>query len=447
MITLSSDDRARLDRAVKDDDSPYTTFVISPWSKYLAWGASRRGLSPNQVTLASLAVALLAACCCATGARWAYVVGAVLLQVSFGLDCADGQLARLTGAFSELGAWLDAMVDRLKEYAVYAGLAAGSARAGDDVWVLAVVALVLQTLRHALDSSWAVTPASTAALNEGAVRRAAGERRRWHWSRKVAILPIGERWALVSVLTALTEPRIVFAALIGAGGLAGVYMLAARVRRSLRPSDPGAAADAALQLNRMRGAGPTAALIAAIGPRHPAAAVALPLLGGVVHVAAVLAALRARSGLLIVVGALAFAVLAGLGGRRPPDPRWGWVVPPLLRGVEYATVAAAASVSGAGVGAVCYGYLLVLVWHHYDSAYRLRRGMPRAGTPLMTRFAGVELRTVAVAALAGAGAAVFTATLVAVTGVLAVLAVRDGRSMWRQSEPPGVGPGRRGGHR
>ncbi len=242
-MTLSKTERVLLDRAVKDDDSPFTTFAVSPWSKYVAWWASRRGLTPNQVTLASLAVAVVAAACCATGTRWGYVAGAVLLQASFGLDCADGQLARLTGRFSEFGGWLDAMVDRLKEYAVYAGLALGSARTGDDVWLLAVAALVLQTLRHAVDFSWSVTPASTSAVEQGAVRRAAGQRRRWHWARKVAILPIGERWALISVLTALTTPRIVFVVLLAAGVLAGAYMLLARARRSLGRL-PGTPADA-----------------------------------------------------------------------------------------------------------------------------------------------------------------------------------------------------------
>ena len=129
-MTLSKEERVLLDRAVKQDDAPFPTFVVSPWSKYVAWWASRRGFSPNQVTLASLVVGLLAAACCATGARWGYVAGAVLLQASYALDCADGQLARFTGTFSEFGAWLDALADRLKEYAVYAGLAIGSARAG-----------------------------------------------------------------------------------------------------------------------------------------------------------------------------------------------------------------------------------------------------------------------------------------------------------------------------
>jgi len=385
-MTLSRTERALLDRAVKDDDSPFTTFAVSPWSKYVAWWASRRGLTPNQVTLASLAVAVVAGACCATGTRWGYVAGAVLLQASFGLDCADGQLARLTGRFSEFGGWLDAMVDRLKEYAVYAGLAVGSARSGDDVWALAVAALVLQTLRHAVDFSWSVTPASTSAVEEGVTRRAAGQRRRWHWARKVAILPIGERWALISVLTALTRPRVVFVVLLAAGVLAGAYMLLARVRRSLRGM-PGTRADAdvaALVLQRMWEAGP-------------------------------------------VVRALS-------SGRHAPGPRWGWLVPPLLRALEYAVVAAAAALSGAGVGAVCYTYLLAVIWHHYDSAYRLRRGMAGASVFPMARFAGFEVRTAALALLAAAGATAFTVVAGTLAVVLAGLAVVQGWIMWRHSQ-------------
>ena len=398
-MSLTKDERVLLDGAVKQDDSPFTTFAVSPWSKYVAWWASRRGLSPNQVTMASLAVAVVAAACCATGARWGYVAGAVLLQASFGLDCADGQLARLTGAFSEFGGWLDAMVDRLKEYAVYAGLAVGSARAGDDVWALAVAALVLQTLRHAVDFSWSVTPPRRP-RSRRARPAAAGQRRRWHWARKVAILPIGERWALISVLAALTRPRVVFVVLIAAGVLAGAYMLLARVRRSVRrhgrlPGTPADADAAGVVLQRMWEGGP-------------------------------------------VVRAL-------VRGRRPPGPRWGWLVPPLLRAVEYAVVAAAAALSGAGVGAVCYAYLLAVIWHHYDSAYRLRRGMPGAGASPLTRFAGFELRTAVFVVLGAAGAAAFEAVAGTLAGVLAVLAVVQGWIMWRHSQLAGVLPEGDGG--
>jgi phosphatidylglycerophosphate synthase len=457
-VTIPGAERARLDLAVKQDDSPFTTFLVSPWSKYVAWAAARRGLSPNQVTTASLGVALLAAGCCATGERWGYVTGAVLLQASFGLDCADGQLARFTGAFSALGGWLDAMFDRLKEYAVYVGLAVGSARSGDDVWALAVAALVLQTVRHVLDSAWSVTPASVSALAEGARRREAGRRRRWHWLRKVAILPIGERWLLISLLTAFTTPRVVLVVLVAAGAVATAYMIAARVRRSLRPAGtatgpPDAAAhEASLRLDALRGTGPAAALLARRGPAGRSAAVALPVLGAGALALALGVSYGTGSAAVLAAGALAFAVLVGLGGRRSPDPRWGWVVPPLLRAGEYATVVVAARVSGAGVGALSCAYLLVLVWHHYDFLYRLRHavgGPVPAGSspPEADRLGGGELRTVAVAVLAAAGAGAWTAGVAGATGVLVVLAVARGLDGGRRSGTAEAAPAGRGDDR
>jgi phosphatidylglycerophosphate synthase len=439
-VTLSAADRARLDLAVKQDDSPYTTFAVSPWSKYIAWGAARRAVTPNQVTAASFFVALLAAGCFAAGVRPGYIVGAVLLQFSFGLDCADGQLARLTENFSDLGGWLDAMFDRLKEYVVYAGLAIGSVRSGEEIWLLAVVALMLQTVRHALDSAWSVTPASVSAMDEGVRRRAAGRRRRWHWARKVAILPIGERWLLISVLVAVTYPRIVFLVLIIAGGLSTAYMVAARVRRSLRPTDDPLVAGAAPQLDRMREAGRVATAIARAGSSRIAATIAFPLLAVVVLAGALAASIRTGSTVLILAGAVGFAVLAALGGHRRLDPRWGWLVPPLLRAAEYGTVVVAAWVCGAGVGPACYGYLLAVIWHHYDSVYRERHRIAATGLAVLAGLGGFEVRTVAVAALAAAGASAYLVGITTLAAVLVVVAVVRGRDIWQRSRQADIRP-------
>lgn len=446
-LAPSAAERTRLAEAVKSDDSPFTTFLISPWSKYLAWGASRVGLRPNQVTLISLAVAVVAAAFCAGGTRTGYVVGAVLLQLSFGLDCADGQLARFTGSFSPLGGWLDAICDRLKEYAVYAGLALGSARAGDDVWMLAIAALVLQTLRHRIDQAWAVTPASITAREDGAQLRASGGRRSFHWARKVAVLPIGERWALISVLVALGTPRITFVVLLVAGALSGAYMMLARVRRARALPPYAVHGEASRRLDHLRDAGPVAGLVARGGPDRPRLPVLLPLLGVLAISAAGAVALEAGSALALLAGALAFAILASLGGRRPPGPRWGWTVPPMLQGAEYAAVVTAVSVGagattgagtgggtggGTGVGVATYAYLLVLIWHHYDSAYRLHHGLPERSGPLVSRFGGFEVRTVAVAALAVAvGPSLPTALAWAAAALTLVAAVRS-RHMWQE---------------
>jgi phosphatidylglycerophosphate synthase len=144
-----------LQTAVKANDGFFTTFFVSPYSKYLARWAARVGLTPNIVTTFSMALGVASAAAFATGSRAGLIAGAVLLQVAFTFDCVDGQLARYTRTFSKLGAWLDSMFDRAKEYVVFAGLALGSTRGfDDDVWVLAAAALALQTSRHMLDFSF-----------------------------------------------------------------------------------------------------------------------------------------------------------------------------------------------------------------------------------------------------------------------------------------------------
>ena len=135
------EDRVLLDSAVKGTDGFFTTFFVCPYSRYIARWAARRGFTPNQVTTASVLIGLLAAVAFATGERWGLVAGAVLLQVAFTTDCVDGQLARYTRTFSKLGAWLDSVFDRTKEYLAFAGLAIGASRLGDPVWLLACAAI------------------------------------------------------------------------------------------------------------------------------------------------------------------------------------------------------------------------------------------------------------------------------------------------------------------
>lgn len=158
----------------------------------------------------------------------------LLLLFSFVLDCTDGQLARYSLQYSTMGAWLDATFDRAKEYAYYAGLALGAARGGDDVWALALGAMVLQSCRHVIDFSFneanhdAVANSSpTAALSDKL------DSVGWTvWLRRMIVLPIGERWAMIAVLTALTTPRIVFYALLVGCAFAACYTTAGRLLRS-----------------------------------------------------------------------------------------------------------------------------------------------------------------------------------------------------------------------
>jgi phosphatidylglycerophosphate synthase len=226
---------------------------VSPYSRHLARWAAERGLTPNQVTVASLLVGVVAAVAFGVGDRAGLVVGALLLQASFALDCVDGELARYARIFSALGGWLDASFDRLKEYAVYAGLAIGGARSGDDVWLLAACALALQVVRHAVDFGFATRHADRAAApplpfdrpsdatgargpSTGGVARlsaATTRTRALMYAKRTVILPIGERWALISLCAAVAGPRVAFVALLAWGGLAAAYMLTGRVLRSV----------------------------------------------------------------------------------------------------------------------------------------------------------------------------------------------------------------------
>ncbi|SEG90861.1 CDP-alcohol phosphatidyltransferase [Thermomonospora echinospora] len=267
-VTAVNEDRVRLDAAVKSNDGFFTTFAVSTYSRYIAKLAARIGLTPNMVTSLSMAISVGAAVAFAMGTRTGMVVGAVLYYFAFVFDCVDGQLARYTRRFSTFGAWLDATFDRAKEYTVFAGLAVGSTAAaagssvhGGDVWPLAVAAMAAQTGRHMIDFAFGaarrarpatplpvtpltspgdgLAPAGAAAPRRGGVlglvKRVLARTRSGpaFWAKKMIVLPIGERFAVVSVTAALWNARVTFIVLLAWGAVAAAYTLTGRMLRSL----------------------------------------------------------------------------------------------------------------------------------------------------------------------------------------------------------------------
>jgi phosphatidylglycerophosphate synthase len=69
------------------------------------------GVTPNQITVASLLVGLGAVWCFSQATPARAIVGLLLYVVAVVLDHADGEVARLTFAESPFGAWLDVAVD------------------------------------------------------------------------------------------------------------------------------------------------------------------------------------------------------------------------------------------------------------------------------------------------------------------------------------------------
>ncbi|WRZ08861.1 CDP-alcohol phosphatidyltransferase family protein [Streptomyces sp. NBC_00385] len=441
-VAAVDDEAVRLRGAVKARDGFFTTYCISPYSRYIARWCARRGFTPNQVTTASLLTALVAAGCAATGTRGGYVAAGLLLLFSFVLDCTDGQLARYSLQYSTMGAWLDATFDRAKEYAYYAGLALGAARGGDDVWALALGAMVLQSCRHVIDFSFneanhdAVANSSpTAALSDKL------DSVGWTvWVRRMIVLPIGERWAMIAVLTAVTTPRIVFYALLVGCAFAACYTTAGRLLRSLtrkaRRTDRAAKA-----LADLADSGPIAELVAARGPRIPGAWSA-PVVAVVGTGALIAAALQQPFGSRQMIAAAVFyAICSGIAVARPLKGALDWLVPPVFRAAEYCTfliLAARSDIDGALPAA--FGLVSAVAYHHYDTVYRIRGGTGAPPKWLVRTIGGHEGRTLVVAVLAAVltGASDFTVALTALAVAVALVVLVESIRFWVSSGAPAV---------
>lgn len=87
----------------------------------LAWPLARAGLTPNQITWAGLVLVLLN-CALFYIYRNTFWFG-IGLAVAFTFDGLDGAVARMRGLSSKYGGYLDAVVDRYQEIAVYLTLA------------------------------------------------------------------------------------------------------------------------------------------------------------------------------------------------------------------------------------------------------------------------------------------------------------------------------------
>jgi hypothetical protein len=60
------------------------------------------------------------------------------------------------------------------------------------------------------------------------------DRFRWViWLKRIVVLPIGERFALVSITAALFSPHVTFVALLAWGGFAALYSVGGQVLRTL----------------------------------------------------------------------------------------------------------------------------------------------------------------------------------------------------------------------
>jgi len=118
----------------------------------IALWAYRRRLAPTVLTVTNLGLGCLvsfaviaAAEPVADGRVWAWPIGVLALvgwQIAYALDCADGQLARVTGQASTAGARMDVLCDVASQIALVAALAATAEAqvSATPAWLLAAFA-------------------------------------------------------------------------------------------------------------------------------------------------------------------------------------------------------------------------------------------------------------------------------------------------------------------
>jgi phosphatidylglycerophosphate synthase len=111
-------------RTQKPRDILWNRYVARPLAAVLLVPLARTCVTPNQVTLATLVVfAVGAAMMALCPARGALVGAAAVLELSYVLDCVDGQLARWKGTSSPVGAHLDFLMDEIKAFLLVAAVA------------------------------------------------------------------------------------------------------------------------------------------------------------------------------------------------------------------------------------------------------------------------------------------------------------------------------------
>ena len=367
-IQVMSDSRIRALQANRVDDGFYSTFIVRKLSKPLSGLAIKLRMSPNFVTVISFIVGIAAALSFAQGDRWFLVLGALLLQLSLILDCVDGEVARATHRFSVIGAWLDASTDRVKEYAVYAGLAAGAVVTGVEsqlAWGIALILMIVQTARHMGDYNFAaIQKMREAALpqvslldphdpwGEGyatfSVR--VNSRSSLRWFKKVIHMPIGERWLVLSAVAAIFTPIAALLVLLALTSLAWLYTLIGRAVRTRRWEKLPVGVDLIIA-QRDNG----------------------PILDSLPQVF-----------------------------RREPTSRWNWANPMINRLIEMGVVALIAMIWYPQWITLAFGYLFIVAFHHYDNLYRALAGS-RAPRWITWGALGREGRTiiVVIAALVG----------------------------------------------
>lgn len=395
----------RLRGASRGGDGVVSTYAVRPLSRKVTRIGLRLGWSPNAVTAGSLMLGVLAAVLVATGNRWAWVAAAVVLQASLVIDCVDGEIARFTRRFSAFGAFLDAVGDRVKEYAVFAALALVGARTGEDAWTLAIGAMAVVTVRHLENYAYEYRLLPTRRsrpdvlrldqkrdLGRGDARTSFApppSRSKTVASgvKNVIHMPIAERYLLISLGLLTGSPRFVLWLLIVTVSLSLIWTQGGRTVKALTHRD-------------------------GVTPREPGSQ-------------------WGHLDVQLDLGPL--ARLFGRAVRLPVAHVLDWQLPALMWLVEAVVIATVGWVYlVAAEQGLAFAFLAAVAYHRYDVVYRLRDTGEPAAAWLTLAGLGVEGRLLVVLAVVAWAPDALPVVLAVGAVWLAVLYLAESTAGWRR---------------
>ncbi|MFU8804445.1 MAG: CDP-alcohol phosphatidyltransferase family protein [Bradymonadaceae bacterium] len=121
----------------KNQDIFWNVYVARPMAAMLVYFLRRTPATPNQITFLGVFVFFGAAAALIFWRDpWGMLVAALILQLSYLFDCADGQLARLKGMTSEVGSHLDFLMDEIKALVLVAAVGLRLWLVYDELWWL-----------------------------------------------------------------------------------------------------------------------------------------------------------------------------------------------------------------------------------------------------------------------------------------------------------------------
>jgi len=132
----------------------------------------------------------------------------------------------------------------------------------------------------------------------------------------------------------------------------------------------------------------------------------------------------------LFAGTVIGLIVTGLCWSGPVRGRFGWLLPALLRAIEYSYVLLLIYRLAPDLLPVAYGYLVVVAFHHYDIAYRLRHTGRAPARWVYTAGLGYDGRLLIIASLTLAGVGALRTGLWILTVSLAVVFVLEAAVGW-----------------